>query len=107
MIVFLPLLSGYSIADVAVTKRHQRLDEVLIFFARTSGGSAKLLQENSVRRMLYETHAHIYNKRMLIAEVCIKFGGRIAWQSFLVNNFADFPDVVRVKKSRFCWVKKV
>ena len=44
--------------------------------------------------MLYETHVRIYNKRMLLAQDCIKFHGCIAWQSFLVNNFADFPDVV-------------
>ena len=56
--------------------------------------------------MLYETLAHIYNKCMLIAQDCAKFCGRrahaYAWQRFLVNNFADFLDVVQVKKSRFC-----
>ena len=36
-----------------------------------------------------------------MAHDCIEFRGRIAWQRFLVNNFADFPDVVQVKKSRF------
>ena len=45
---------------------------------------------------------------MLIAQDCVKFAragrGRIARQRFLVNDFADFPDVVRVKKSRFCSV---
>ena len=45
--------------------------------------------------MLYETRARIYNKRMLIAQDCIKFHGRIALQSFLVNNFADFSDVLK------------
>ena len=35
---------------------------------------------------------------MLRKEDCGKFRGRIAWQSFLENNFADFSDVVRVKK---------
>ena len=29
---------------------------------------------------------------------CVKFRGRFAWQSFFENNFADFADVVRVKK---------
>ena len=43
-----------------------------------------------------------YNKRMLIAQDCVKFPGRIAWQSFLLNNLTDFLDVERVKKSRFC-----
>ena len=49
-----------------------------------------------------ETQTHIYNKHMLITQDYVKFRGRIAWQSFLVNNFADFTDVVQVKKkSRF------
>ena len=48
--------------------------------------------------MLYETHACIYNKRMLIAQDCANFRrcqvrGILAWQRLLVNNFADFPDV--------------
>ena len=50
--------------------------------------------------MLYKTHTHIYIKRMLIAQDYIKFLGRIAWQSFHVNNFADFWNVVRVKKKK-------
>ena len=54
--------------------------------------------------MLEETCARIHNKRMLIEQDCVKFCGRIAWQSFLsflINNFVDHPDVLRVKKSRF------
>ena len=31
---------------------------------------------------------------------CIKVCGLIAWQSFLVNNFGAFPDVVQVKKMK-------
>ena len=48
----------------------------------------------------------IYNKRMLIAQDCVKFAGAgvLHDKRFLVNNFADFPDVVRVKESRFCSV---
>ena len=43
-----------------------------------------------------------YSKRMLRKQDCIKFRGRIAWQGFFENNFADFSDVMRVKKkSRF------
>ena len=39
-------------------------------------------------------HAH-YSKRMFL--------GRIARQSFFLNDFADFFDVVQVKKrSKFC-----
>ena len=43
--------------------------------------------------MLYETHIHIYNKCMLIAQDCVEFHRSITRQSFLVNNFADIPDV--------------
>ena len=43
----------------------------------------------------------IYNKRMPSARSarndCIKFRGRIARQSFLVNNLTDFTYVVQVK----------
>ena len=39
-----------------------------------------------------------YIKHMLRKQDCAKFRGRIAWQSFFENNFADFSDVVRVKK---------
>ena len=44
---------------------------------------------------------HIFNKRMLIIQDCDKFCWRIAWQMFLENNFADFPDLAKVKISRF------
>ena len=46
-----------------------------------------------------------YSKRMLWKQDCIKFWRCIAWKSFFENNFADFSNVVRVKKkSRFCSV---
>ena len=67
-----------AIGDVAVTKRHQRLDEILIFLAAHLGNRQSCLQENSVGRMVYETRVRIYNKRMLIAQDCVKFRGRIA-----------------------------
>ena len=44
-------------------------------------------------------HAH-YSKLMLHKEDCVKFRGRIAWQRFFENNFADFSDVVLVKKKK-------
>ena len=44
-------------------------------------------------------HAH-HSKRMLHKQDCIKFRGRIAWQSFSENNFADFSDVVQVKNNQ-------
>ena len=46
--------------------------------------------------MLYETRTRNYNKHMLMD--CVKFREGIAGQSFVVNNFADFPDLVRVKE---------
>ena len=41
-----------------------------------------------------------YGKRMLYKQDCVKFRWRIAWQSFFENNFADFSDVVQVKKNQ-------
>ena len=41
-----------------------------------------------------------YSKRMLRKQDCVKFRGRIAWQSFFENNFADFSDAVQVKKKK-------
>ena len=35
-----------------------------------------------------------YSKRMLRKQDWVKFRGRIAWQRFFENNFADFSDVV-------------
>ena len=43
-------------------------------------------------------YAH-YGKRMLHKQDCIKFCGRIAWQSFSENNFTDFSNAVLVKKN--------
>ena len=37
---------------------------------------------------------------IMCAQDCVKFRGRIACQSFLVSNFANISDVVRVIKSR-------
>ena len=48
-------------------------------------------------------HAH-YSKRMLRKQDWVKFRGRIAWQRFFENNFADFSDPCsggEKKKSRF------
>ena len=51
--------------------------------------------------MLYETCIHINNKHMLITQDGVRFPRRIAWQTFLVKNFTDFLDVVKVKISRY------
>ena len=66
------------------------------FFTCTSWKSA-CLPKKAVRRMPYETSVHIYNKRILIAQVCGKCRRCIAWQSFLIN---DFLDVVPFKKKK-------
>ena len=45
----------------------------------------------------------VYNKRMLCEHDCVKFRGRIAWHSFLENNFAEFLNEVWVKiNGSFC-----
>ena len=41
-----------------------------------------------------------YSKRMPRTQDYVKFCGLIAWQSFFLNNFADFSNVVRVKKNQ-------
>ena len=41
-----------------------------------------------------------YSKRMLRKQDCVKFCGRIAWQSCFENNCANFSDVVQVKKNQ-------
>ena len=90
--------------DVAIRK-HQRLDKILIFFFVPAhpGNQQSCLWENYVSVCCMKP---IYNKHMLIPRNCITFCGHIAWKSFLVNNFADFPDIVRVKKQDFIqsWV---
>ena len=71
----------------------------LDFFTRTFGKISKVVYKKTlVRRYGVWIHSHNYNRYMLISQDCIKLPGCIAWQSFLVNNFADFLKVVRVKK---------
>ena len=53
-----------------------------IFFPAHPGNQQNCVQEDSVRRMQYETHAGIYNKHMLITQDCIK-GRRCIVKSFL------------------------
>ena len=81
------------IADVTSSKRHKGLDEILIIFTRTIQEISKAV----CKKTMSETHAFI-GKLMLRKQDCVKFRGHIAWQSFFENNFADFSDVVRVKK---------
>ena len=41
---------------------------------------------------------HVYNKRMLCEYDWVKFRGRIAWHSFLENNFAKFLDEIKINQ---------
>ena len=92
-----------SMADVALTKRHQRLDESLIFLPVLYMKSANLFVRKLpgtrafITRVCCMKQAH-YSKRMLCEQDCVKFSGHIAWHILLENNFADFSDAVRVKK---------
>ena len=90
-----------AIADVAVTKRHQRLDEILIYIYQHF--TEKLSEVVFKKTMSCNTPAKLdtimYAQHMLVINAqemgafhtayacykCVHF-----WQRFLVNNFADF-----------------
>ena len=96
-----------SIADVAVRKRHQWLNEILHIFTCTSGKSTKLYTRQlclafAVKRLLYKACAFLANAcwYTLSVHYCMKFC--IHDQVF----FADFPELVQVKKIKIlfgCW----
>ena len=69
-----------------------------MFFPTHQEISKAVYKKTFVRQILYETRLFNYNKHLLIAQDCMKFCRGLAWQRFLVNNIADFPDVVWVKK---------
>ena len=95
-----------TIADVANSKCHQRLDIILIIFTCTIQEISKVV----CKKTLLETCAFItslccikcahYSKRTLHKQDCVIFCGCIAWQRFFENNFADFSNVVRVKQNQ-------
>ena len=92
-----------KIISIHIMKCHQRLDEILILSPAHPGNQQSCMKKKKktlVRRLLFEICVHIHSKSMLIAQECVKFCRPIAWQSFLVNNLADFPDVVQVKKNQ-------
>ena len=74
----------FTIADVANSKCHQRLDEIFIIFTRSIQEISKVVCKNTMS----ETRAFItilccmkrvhYSKHMLCKQDCIKFHGRIA-----------------------------
>ena len=82
-----------SIADVAVRKRHQRHDEILIFITLTILESAKLFSLSNVcisnQRMLCETCAFIANAQALAVGTGLRYVLRvyIAWRTFLKTTF--------------------
>ena len=87
-----------SIADAAVTKCTNDWTKSWFFCTRKLAKlfSTKFCQVYDV----FKTCAHIYNKRMLISQDCVRFHGHLTQQDFfLVNIFADFPDVAWVKKN--------
>ena len=78
------LIRDPPVADVANSKRHRRLDEIVIIFTPTIiGNQQSFLYENSVKPRAFITslccmkRAH-YSKRMLRKHDCVKFRGRIA-----------------------------
>ena len=98
-----------AIADVANSNRHQQLNEILIFFfTHTIQEISKVVCKKTLSEMCTfitslccMKHVH-YSKCMLRKQDCVKFRGRIAWQSFFffLNNFADFSNVMRVKRKK-------
>ena len=81
-----------AIADVANSKHHQQLDEILIIFTRTIQEISKVV----CKKTMSETRAFIsilccmkcahYSTRMMRKQDCVKFRWCIAWQSFFENN---------------------
>ena len=51
---------------------------LLIAFSHLYKNNTKQTNNNSVRCILYETRARIYNKRLMIAQDCVNFRERIA-----------------------------
>ena len=98
-----PVLQHFIIADVANSKRHQRLDEILIIFTLTIQEISKVV----CKKTMSETRAFLislccmkcvhYSKLMLRKQDCVVSRAYCMTEIF-ENNFVDFSDVVRVKK---------
>ena len=72
-----------TISDVAISKRHQRLDEILIIFTHTIQEISKVVCKKTmsetrafITSVCYVKHAH-YSKRMQRKQDRVKFRGRI------------------------------
>ena len=82
-----------AIADVAVRKRHQRQDEILIFFTRTILESASCFSVGNVRifnkRMLCETRVFIASAQAYAVRTGLREVSELFWKQLL--------DEVRVK----------
>ena len=85
-----PLFVLHSLSitgDVSNSKRHQRLDKILIFLPELHRGIRKVVFKNSVMQYARET----WRNPVRIAYACynarVSYGIRFC---FLANNFADF-----------------
>ena len=91
------------IADVANSKRHQRLDKIIIIFTHTIQEISTVVCKKAMSETctfktslccMKRTH---YSKRMLRKQHCVKFlQAYCMTQVFFENNFADFSYVVQL-----------
>ena len=86
-----------KLAYVAVTKSHQRLIKIFVFSLNYIREISKVYKKIPAKLDAILCDHHELNVGR------VSFYSIYTWQNFLVNNFADFPDV-QVKKSRFCQV---
>ena len=99
--IYWKLRENYSIADVALTIRHRRLDEIFIYF---NGHFIQELNKHVFKKIVSynmpaKLDAIMFAQHMLVinaqemgafhtAQVCYKCAR--FWHSFRVNSFADF-----------------
>ena len=93
---------GSRIGDVVSFKRHQRLNEILTFLPALVWEISKVVYKKTLLcKMPAKINAILCNQHALVMIASAGFIQHTPDKRFLVNNFADFPDVW-VKKSRFC-----
>ena len=82
--LFPRMVGKISLANVANSKHHQRLDKILIIFTHTIQEISKVVCKKTMSEMrafigkLCCTRCAHYSKRMLRKQDCIKFRGLIA-----------------------------
>ena len=91
-----------EIRDVANSKQRHGLNEILIFFlpALHLGNQQSCLQQNSVMQYIHKTWRDLVRSAWVCYNCTRGFHAVYTWHSFLVNDFADFPEV-RVKNVDF------